>query len=70
MKFWLVAFLFSPEGEFLAKDIYEIESYEQCETMASNYAKVHINSKMMVQLHCVSDDHYSGRKQDEGVDYD
>lgn len=70
MKFWLIVFLFDVNGEFQAKDITEAVSLEKCEDMAAAYAKSIINTQMQAQFHCVSDDHYMGRKQDEGVAYD
>lgn len=70
MSYWLLVFLFTPEGEFLAKDVYQTAGKEQCVAFAGNVAKTLVNSKIQVQFHCVSDDHYMGRKQDEGVDYD
>lgn len=70
MKYWLIVFLFDVNGEFQAKDVTEAVSLEKCENMAAAYAKSIINTKMMAQFHCVSDDHYMGRKQDEGVAYD
>ena len=29
MKFWLIVYLFTQEGEFVAKDVYETASKEQ-----------------------------------------
>ena len=70
MSYWLIVFLFTAEGEFVAKDVYETASKEKCETFAGDVTRTIINSKLQAQFHCVSDDHYMGRKQDEGVDYD
>jgi hypothetical protein len=70
MTYWLLVFLFTQEGEFISKDIYETASMEQCESFAGSYAKSIINTKTMAQFHCVSDDHYMGRKQDKNVPYD
>lgn len=70
MKFWLIAFLFSPDGEYQAKDVYQTESVEACQELAGKYAMLHINTELSMQLYCVSDDHYMGRKQDEGIEYD
>ena len=70
MKFWLIVFLFTPEGEFMAKDVYEAANKEQCVVFAGDVAKTLINTQLQAQFHCVSDDHYMGPKQDEGVDYD
>ncbi len=70
MKFWLIVFLFDVNGEFQAKDIFETAGRAQCEQFAADYTKTIINTKMQAQFHCVSDDHYMGRKQDDGVAYD
>lgn len=58
MKYWLIAYLFDVEGQFMAKDIYETASFEQCEKFAGDYARMHINTKLQMQLHCISDDEY------------
>lgn len=70
MKYWLIVFLFDVDDQFLAKDVYESANYEQCQQFASDYARKMINTSTKAQFHCVSDDHYMGRSQDEGVDYD
>ena len=70
MSYWLIVFLFTTEGEFVAKDVYETASKEQCEQFAGDVTRTIINSPILAQFHCVSDDHYMGRKKDEGVDYD
>jgi hypothetical protein len=58
MKYWMIAYLFDVSGQLQAKDIYEAEGIEQCEKFAEDYARVHINTQMMMQLHCISDDEY------------
>lgn len=70
MSYWLLVFLFTSDGQFMAKDVYETASMKQCEEFAGDVAKTLVNTKLQAQFHCVSDDHYMGRKQDEGVDYD
>jgi hypothetical protein len=70
MKFWLIVFLFTSDGEFLGKDIYESASKEQCIEFAGDVTKTLINTQTSAQFYCVSDDHYMGRKQDPGVPYD
>jgi hypothetical protein len=70
MSFWLIVYLFTAEGEFIAKDVYETDGQEQCAQFAGEVTRTIINSGLQAQFHCVSDDHYMGRKQDEGVDYD
>lgn len=70
MSFWLIVFLFTSDGEFQAKDVYETASKEQCEKFAGDYTRTIVNTQMQAQFYCVSDDHYMGRKQDPNVPYD
>ena len=65
MKYWLIAYLFDVNGEFHAKDIYETASIEQCQKFAGDYARIHVNTQMMMQLHCISDDEYRIRLGDD-----
>jgi hypothetical protein len=58
MSFWLIVYLFTQEGEFVAKDIYETASAEQCADFAGQVTKTIINSKLQAQFHCLSDDDY------------
>jgi len=70
MSFWLIVYLFTQEGEFVAKDVYESANKEQCVAFAGDVAGTLVNSQLQAQFYCVSDDHYMGRKQDEDVPYD
>lgn len=70
MKFWLIVFLFTNEGEFWAKDVYETASKEQCVEFSGQVTKTLVNTQMQAQFYCVSDDHYTGRSIDEGVPLD
>ena len=67
MKFWLIISLLQ-NGEYIkVREIaYQDEAtcYMMMEPIARQYKKV------TVQMVCVSDDHYMGRKQDPGVPYD
>jgi hypothetical protein len=65
MKFWLLIFFLTPEGEFISKKEIAYNDEASC-YLAMNKVKV----KRIAQMVCVSDDHYMGRKQDPGVDYD
>ncbi len=65
MKFWLIIFFLTPEGEFVSKK--EI-SYKDKTSCYSAMKKVKV--KQNAEMFCVSDDHYRGRKQDPGVPYD
>lgn len=68
MKFWLIAFLFTADGEYIDKREVVYENEVKCLT-AMNYVKPPRRDQI-VQMVCVSDDHHSGRKKDPGVDYD
>ena len=70
MSFWLIVYLFTANGEFMAKDVYETASQQQCAEFAGQVTKTLINTQMQAQFHCVSDDHYMGRAKDKDVDYD
>ena len=70
MKFWLIIFLFTPEGEFHAKEVQEAANEQQCVSFAQEYTPQLINKQMQAQFYCVSDDHYMGRQQDPGIPYD
>ncbi len=65
MKFWLIIFFLTPEGEFVSKK--EI-SYKDKASCYSAMDKVKV--KQIAEMVCVSDDHHSGRKQDPGIPYD
>lgn len=58
MSFWLIVYLFTAEGEFMAKDIYETASMKQCEEFAGDVTKTIINTGIQAQFHCISDDDY------------
>jgi hypothetical protein len=65
VKFWLLIFFLTPDGEFIGKKEIAYNDEASC-YLAMNNVKV----KRIAQMVCVSDDHYMGRKQDPGVDYD
>jgi hypothetical protein len=65
VKFWLLIFFLTPEGEFISKKEIAYNDEASC-YLAMNNVKV----KRIAQMVCVSDDHYMGRKQDPGIDYD
>lgn len=70
MKFWLIVFLFAADGEFVGKSEIVQASYEECLYAAANVGIQYINSGIGVTTFCVSDDHKTGKKQDENVPYD
>lgn len=61
MSFWLIVYLFTADGEFMAKDIYETASKEQCEQFAGDVARVHLNTQLQLQMHCISDEDYRSK---------
>ena len=61
MGYWLLVYLFTAEGEFMAKDVYETASREQCVEFAGEVAKTIVDTKLQAQFHCVSDDEYRAR---------
>ena len=65
MKFWLIIFFLTPEGEFISKKEIAYKDKASC-YLAMDKVKV----KQITRMVCVSDDHYMGRKKDPGVDYD
>jgi hypothetical protein len=58
MNFWLIVYLFTPDGEFMAKDIYETASKQQCVEFAGQVAQTVVNTQLQAQFECVSDDEY------------
>lgn len=70
MKFWLIVFLFSSDGEFIKKAEYQTANKVQCVELAGKVAKVYVNSQRQVQFYCVTDDHRSGRAFDKGIPLD
>jgi hypothetical protein len=59
--FWLIVYLFTPEGEFLAKDVYESTSEQQCVEFAGDVAKTIVNTQIQGGFYCISDDEYRER---------
>ena len=62
MSFWLIVHLFTAEGEFIAKDIYETGSQEQCTVFAGEVTRTIINSKLQAQFDCMSDEDYRAER--------
>lgn len=70
MKFWLIVFIFSSEGEFLEKSSYEADDKAQCIAFAGDEAKKLVNTQLNAQFYCVTDDHYMGRSVDSEIPLD
>jgi hypothetical protein len=65
MKYFFLAYLFAPSGEFLLKDIAEVDSMEICETMTEAYSKSLINSGNQASFFCLTEDQYYLNSQEE-----
>ena len=65
MKFWLIIFFLSPEGEFVSKKEIQYKNKASC-YLAMDKVKVKNRAEMV----CVSNDHYTGKKQDKNVPFD
>ena len=65
MKFWLIIFFLTPEGEFVSKKEISYKDKASCYAAMDN-----VKAKKITQMVCVSNNHYTGRKQDPGVPYD
>lgn len=70
MKYWLIVMLFAQDGKYIDKVETEFEQYAQCEMNAGLLSSGFVNTGTKIQSWCVSDDHYRGIKQDEGIPYD
>jgi hypothetical protein len=69
MIYWLLIFSFDVNGDFLSKQEMQLSSKSMCELVAAQYP-AQVRHFMSIKTLCVSDDHYSGRKQDDGVPLD
>lgn len=67
MKYWLIMFFLSPDGEFVSKREVAYPNEVECYKAMDG---VRPKNGLTVQFVCVSDDHHSGKKQDPGVNYD
>jgi len=70
MKFWLILMLFTDNGEYVGKMESQYQSHGSCVVAAGAVTAEFVNSSIMIQSWCVSDDHYNGVEQDEGIPYD
>ena len=68
MKFWLIIFFLSPEGEFVSKKEIQYKNKASC-YLAMEKVKVK-RPATIAEMVCVSNDHYTGKKQDKNVPFD
>lgn len=67
MKFWLLIFILTPDGEYVDKR--EV-AYDNATSCYKAMNRVRPTKGTKVHTLCVSNDHYTGLKQDPGVNYD
>ena len=70
MKFWLIFMIYANDGTFVDKIESQHQSFGSCVVAAGKETLMQVNTFAKVQAWCVSDDHYNGVKQDEGIPYD
>ena len=70
MKYWLIFMIFSNEGEFLEKRETELVDAQMCVIEAALESAAYVNTGLLTSSYCVTDDHYNGRSQDEGIPLD
>lgn len=72
MKFWLIVFFLTPDGEFISKKEVVYPSKPACVAAAGNVAGRYniVNKQVAIQVYCVSNNHHAGIKQDPGIPYD
>jgi len=70
MKFWLIVFLFTSDGDFIGKREYQTSDKAQCVQLSGKVARQYVNSQLQLQFYCVTDDHFRGRSVDRGIPLD
>lgn len=68
MKYWLIIMFFTPDGEFAGKREIAYKDEATCYMAMDGIRAPRRN--LHIQMQCVSNDHYMGRKQDLSVLYD
>jgi hypothetical protein len=70
MKFWLILMLFTQDGKFIGKMESDFDAFGSCAIAAGAVTAEFVNTGTKIQAWCVSDDHYNGIEQDEGIPLD
>jgi len=70
MKYWLILMLFTQDGKYIDKMESNFDGYGSCAVAAGAITSEFVNTGTKIQAWCVSDDHYNGIKQDEGIPWD
>ncbi len=69
MTYWLIAFLFTPEGQMVSRTPIEMASKAQCVKEAGKFAAETVNSQYLVSLYCLPDDVYRKEILKDGNDF-
>ena len=70
MKFWLILMLFTQDGKFIGKMESDYDAFGSCAIAAGAVTAEFVNTGTKIQAWCVTDDHYNGIEQDEGIPLD
>jgi hypothetical protein len=70
MKFWLVLWFFSLDGEYLQKEEFQFKSRAQCVEAAGEMTKEFVNRSFAISAFCVTDSHHKGLTVDPGIPLD
>lgn len=70
MKFWLILWFFSTDGQFIQKDEFAFKNRAQCVQAAGEVAKDFVNKKVSITAFCVTDNHHKGKSVDPGIALD
>jgi hypothetical protein len=71
MNSWiLIIAILSPGGDFISKTSIEFKSKKDCEAVKAQLAQLDNPMKVVHKGLCVTRDHWEGKKQMPGVNYD
>lgn len=70
MKYWLIFMIFADDGTYLDKIETRTDSLEDCYIAAGLQSMDAVNSGLLSQSWCVTDNHYRGVRQDPGIPLD
>lgn len=66
----LIIAMHSPAGDFIGKDTLQFNSRKDCETVRVQLPNLDHPMRVKYKGLCVTRDHWEGKKQMPGVDYD
>jgi citrate lyase alpha subunit len=66
MKFWLIMFLFTPNENYVSKEVYQTASRKSCVELSETIKR----PGYKVNMFCVTDAHYRGTDLDQNMALD